>query len=187
MSRPSKAVLIGLVTVVVAIAAWLYVRMRFAIPTDKLEPVSGTNREPQWPPGEPAPIKFAAENMSSAERREFLNADYKIVRKVADLPAGMLKLYTAKGGSRIAIADPGEEFEATDVITDPDLPRRRLMFAGVVQDRAFMHYEQGGIAHSYVVELFRLGPQETAVGLWRGYCGPAKSLAELQQVAEHCN
>jgi len=59
MSRPSKAALIGLVTVVVALAALLYVRKRFAIPTDKLEPVSGANREPQWPPGEPAPIKFA--------------------------------------------------------------------------------------------------------------------------------
>ena len=74
--------------------------------------MSGTNREPEWPPGEPA-----APNMSSAERREFLTADYRIVRKVADLPAGIRKLYTVKGGSRVAIADPGERFEATDVIT----------------------------------------------------------------------
>lgn len=95
MSRPSKTVLIGLVTAVVALAALLYVRIRFAIPTDKLEPVSGANRQPDWPPGEPAPIRFAAPNMSSAERREFLNADYRIARKVADLPAGIRKLYTA--------------------------------------------------------------------------------------------
>lgn len=182
MSRPSKAVLIGLVAVVVALAALLYVRIRFAIPTDKLEPVSGANREPEWPPGDPAPIKFAAPNMSSAERREFLNADYRIVRKVADLPAGMQKLYTAKGGSRIAIADPGEKFEATDVITDPDLPRRRLIFAGVTQGRAFIYYEEGGIAHSYIVELFRLESPDIAVGLWSGYRGPAKNIEELKEL-----
>lgn len=182
MFSPSKAVLIGLVTVVVAVAAFVYVHIRFAVPIDKLEPVSGTNREPEWPPGEPAPIKFAAPNLSSAERREFLNADYRIVRKVADLPAGIRKLYTVKGGSRVAIADPGEKFEATDVITDPDLPRRRLIFAGVAQDRAFMHYEEGGIAHSYMVELFRLESPDIAAGLWRAYCGPAKSPEEMKQL-----
>src|SRR5882724_6509906 len=124
MSRLSKNVLIGLVTVVVAFAALLYVRMRFALPTDKLEiPVSSTNREPEWPPGEPAPVKFASPNMSPVERQAFLTADYRIVQKVADLPPGIRKLYTVKGGSRVAIADPGERFEATDVITDPDLPK----------------------------------------------------------------
>jgi len=173
---------IGLVTAVVALAALLYVRIRFAVPTDKLEPASSTNREPEWPPGEPAPIKLAAPSMSSAERREFLNADYRIVRKVADLPAGVRKLYTVKDGSRVAIADPGEKFEATDFITDPDLPRRRLIFAGVAQDRAFIHYEEGGIAHSYIVELFRLESPDIAVGLWSTYCGPAKSLEEMKRL-----
>ena len=187
MSRPSKILLITLVTAVIALAALLYLRMRFAVPTDKLEPVSGANREPEWPPGEPAPIKFGALNMSSAERREFLNADYKIVRKVADLPTGVRKLYIVNGGSHVAIADPGERFEATDVITDPGLPRRRLILAGVAQERAFVHYEQGGIAHSYIVEFFRLESPDAAVGLWSWYCGPAKTLAELRKLAENCD
>jgi len=173
MSRLSK-VLIGLAAVVVASAALFYVRTRFAVPTDKLEPVSGTSRKPEWPPGEPTPINFAAPNMSSAERREFLTADYRIVRNVAVLPAGIRKLH--------AIADPGERFEATDVITDPDLPTRRLIFAGVAQDRAFIHYEEGGIAHSYIVELFRLESPDLAVGLWSGYRGPTKNLEELKRL-----
>jgi hypothetical protein len=80
------------------------------------------------------------------------------------------------------MADPGERFEATDVITDPNLPRRRLIFAGVSQDRAFVHYEEGGIAQSYIVELFRLEPSGTAVGIWHGYFGPAKSLDEIRQL-----
>jgi hypothetical protein len=169
MPRLSKNVLIGLATVVVAFAALFYVPKRFAV-LDKFEiPLSSTNLEP--------PIKFASPNMSAVERQTFLTADYKIVRKVADLPAGIRKLYTAKGGSRVAMADPGERFEATDVIIDPDLPGRRLIFTGVGQDRGFIHYEEGGIGHSYIVELFRLESPDLAGGLWSGgYRRPTKNL-----------
>ena len=182
MSRQSKALLIGSVAVIAALVALFYARMKFAVPTDKLEPVSSTNREPEWPPGEPASIKFFTPKMGSIERQDFLSANYKIVQKVADLPTGIRKLYTVKGGSRVAIADPGEKFEATDYITDPDLPRRRLIFAGVAHDRAFIHYEEGGIAHSYIVELFRLKSPDFAVGLWRGYRGPTKDLEEMKRL-----
>jgi hypothetical protein len=187
MSRFSKVVLIGSVAILVAFAALLYHRLRFATPTGKLEiTTSGANSEPEQP-GEPAPIKFAEPNMSSPERQTFLAGEYTVLRKVADLPRGIQRLYAVNGGSRIAMADPGERFESTDVITDPMLPTRRLIFAGVAQNRAFVHYEEGGIAHYYVTEHFRLEPPQTAVGVWRGYCGPAKSFEELRQLAEHCN
>jgi hypothetical protein len=182
MSRLSKSVLIGVATAVLVSAALFYVRKRFAVP-DKFEiPQSSANLEPEGPPGEPPPIKFASPNMSSVDRQTFLTADYRIVEKVADLPAGIRKLYTVKGGSRVAIADPGEPFEATDVITDPDLPRRRLIFAGVAQDRAFIHYEEGGIAHFYIVELFRLESPDVAVGLWSGYRGPSKNFEGMKRL-----
>lgn len=183
MSRFSKKVLIGAIALFLVFTALLYLRMRLIAPADKLEiSVSDANRELPLPPGEPEPIKFVAPNMSSREREAFLAADYEILQTISDLPAGIRSLYTVKGGSHIAMANPGERFEATDVITDPTLPRRRLIFAGVSQDRAFVHYEQGGIAHSYVIELFRLEPSQTAVGVWRGYCGPAKSLTDLRQL-----
>lgn len=167
--------------VVIVLGALLYVDTRLSIPTVKLEIVSA-DREPREPPSEPAPIRFARPNMSSVERREFLNAGYRIVWKVTDLPAGIQKLYAVKGGSQSAIADPGAKFEATDVITDPELPRRRLIFAGIAQDRAFIHYEEGGIAHFYIVEFFRLEQPDIAVGLWRGYRGPAKTLEEMKRL-----
>jgi hypothetical protein len=183
MSRFSKTLLVGLIAVFVGSGLLHYLRMRVARPTAKLEIfVSGANREAELPAGESPTIKFAAPNMSSAERQTLLTADYRILRTVAELPAGIRELYTVKGGSGMAMADPGERFEATDEITDPNLPRRRLIFAGVAADRAFVHYEEGGIAHSYIVELFRLEPSGTAVGLWHGYCGPAKSLEEIRQL-----
>ena len=176
MSRFSKVVLTA--AVFLALAAVLYLRLRFRTPTDKLEPpTSYANREPGPPSGEPRPIQFAAPNMSSSERQTFLAGDYTIVRKVVDLPRGIRKLYTVSGVARIAMADPGEKFEATDMISDLTLPTRRLIFAGVAQDRAFVHYEQGGIAHEYLIDLFRLDSSEAASGLWRGYCGPQKALS----------
>jgi hypothetical protein len=128
---------------------------------------------------EPPPLKFLTPNMSSIERQEFLNADYTIEQKVADLPTGMRQLYTVKRGSRIASADPGEKFEATDVIADPDLPSRRLIFAGVAQDRAFIHYEQGGTAHFMRSNFFAWGRQKQ---LW--VFGAA--IAVLPRVSQNC-
>jgi hypothetical protein len=177
LSRKSKIALVGFVTAFVAVAGWFYVRQRIAVP--KFQPLPSADK-PEPPPGEPAPIQFAG--MSSVERRDFLDANYTILRKVADLPPGIRKLYTVNGGSRVAIADPGEKFEATDVITDRDLPRRRLIFAGVAGDRAFVHYESGGFAHSYLIALFRLKSPDLAVGLWSGYRGPAKSFEEVRHL-----
>ena len=83
MFSPSKTVRIGLVTVSVAVTALLYVRIRFAVTTDKLEPVSGSNREPEWPPGEPAPIKFASPNMETVRDPQALSIKAKLT--IADL------------------------------------------------------------------------------------------------------
>jgi len=47
--------------------------------------------------------------MGSVERREFLNSDYRIVRRVADLPPGIRKLYTVKGGLALRLQDPEED------------------------------------------------------------------------------
>jgi hypothetical protein len=179
MSRVSKTVVICLVAMVVVFVASIYVFKRFFAPGKLVPPDSTTISEY---PAPPRGTKFDSANMSAVERRAFLTADYKIINKVADLPDGIKKLYSAKGSTRVVIAGPGERFEATDLITDRNLPRRRLIFAGVAQDRAFIHYEQGGFAHSYLVELYRLDSPEHAIGLWRGYRGPAKNFEELKRM-----
>jgi hypothetical protein len=174
MSRTFKNAMIGFVTAFIAVAGLLYVRDRIAVP--KFQALSIDKSE--QPPGEPAPIRFAG--MSSTDRRDFLNADFTILRKVAELPAGIKKLYMVNGG-RVAMANPGEEFEATDLI-DPDLPRRRLIFAGVAGDRVFIHYERGGRSHSYLVALFRLKSPDLAVGLWSGYRGRAEDFEQMRRI-----
>jgi hypothetical protein len=120
--------------------------------------------------------------MSCRERQDFLAADFKIVRRVNELPAGISRLYTVAGQKQVAIANPGEKFVEGCVRLDPLLPRRRLFFAGVAQDRAFVHYEAGGIARFIIVEFFRLKSPDTGVGVWSGFLErPARSLDDLRR------
>ena len=173
MFRLSKAVAIGSTAILAGFAALLYLRTKSEIThgssTNKTAVASGPH----------AANEFSEPDMNVGERRTFLEGKFVLVRKVTDLPIGIRILYR--------MADPGERFEATDVIMDSTLPRRRLIFGGVAQNHAFIHYEQGGIAHIYVTEFFLLESADTAVGMWRGYCGRAETLADLRSLAEHCN
>lgn len=56
----------------------------------------------------------------------------------------------------------------TSVVVDRGLPRRRLVFAGVRGDEWFVHYELGGIGHSYCVLLFKVDPQNRLQFVWGG-------------------
>jgi hypothetical protein len=57
----------------------------------------------------------------------------------------------------------------------------RLIFAGVGNGKSFVHYEQGGRAHTFILELFKWGSSGSAELIWRGHCnGPAGNLAALR-------
>jgi hypothetical protein len=185
MARLLKALLLVSLAVVLGAGIWLYFRLKLPPPPDQSEInpfVHLVREEAPPPPGEPPPIHWLEPDMSCREMQDFLAADFKIVKRVNELPAGVSRLYTVAGQKQVAIANPGEKFVAGCVISDPLLPRRRLFFAGVAQDRAFIHYEAGGIARFIRVEFFRLKSPDTAVGLWSGYCDPpARSLDDLRR------
>src|SRR5262249_13214364 len=82
---------------------------------------------------EPNRIAFAQRKMSCLEQAEFLSGAYNIVRRMGELPEAIQRLYSMRDGSKSALADPGEEYEATDLIKDLHMPRRRLRFAGVAK------------------------------------------------------
>ena len=126
-------------------------------------------------------IAFPA-TMSQAALQEFLAGDFAIVKHMTKLPAPIVQAYTEEGGTRLVMADPGQQFNPTDVIYDPSVPRERLIFAGVAQDRCFVHYEQGGIGHSYLIALFKRNAG-TFQPMASFYCGPATSLDSLRAKA----
>jgi hypothetical protein len=96
-------------------------------------------------------------------QRAHLKAErFQVVTSVRGLPLGvreeLQRLFGPFGG---AIADPGEPFRATDVVTDPTLPSRRLSVAGCSHDHCLVYYERGGFAHVWNVVLLHWTPERT--------------------------
>ena len=52
--------------------------------------------------------------------------------------------------------DPGQNWNATDATTDPTLPWKRLIWAAVGRDYYVVHYERGGIDHSFHILVAKL-------------------------------
>jgi hypothetical protein len=75
-------------------------------------------------------------------------------------------------------AGPGQKWEATDIISDPSLPRRRLIWAAVADEYYVVHYERGGRGHSFHVLVATLtkGAQKPKV-IWRGVSNRLKDYA----------
>jgi hypothetical protein len=126
------------------------------------------------------PVEFPSVEISPLARQRFLDGDFAIVKDVRALPRPVLQLFTEQAGSRLLMANPGKEFEATDVIYDSSLPRKRLIFGGVSDDKCFVHYEQGGLGHMYILAFFRVTSEDSVEPLWRGFCGPAANIEDLR-------
>lgn len=100
--------------------------------------------------------------ISPALRRHLSAERLQPVTSVRGLPLGVREeLERMFGTSATAIADPGSPFQATDDISDPSLPIRRLDVAGCSQDHCLVYYERGGYAHLWFVALFHWTPNET--------------------------
>ena len=74
------------------------------------------------------------------------------VRSTRDLPPAIVALCADDG----RLAEPGQKWNATDSIMDPTLPGKRLIWAAVGGDYYVIHYERGGIAHTFHVLVAKL-------------------------------
>jgi hypothetical protein len=101
--------------------------------------------------------------VSAAALRAHVSSErFQIVTAVRGLPLGVREeLQRMFGGSATAIADPGAEFQATDNVSKPGLPARRLGAAGCSQDHCLVYYERGGYARVWQAALFHWTPTET--------------------------
>jgi hypothetical protein len=132
------------------------------------------------PLGEAPLAEVPKTEMTQSGRERFLAADFIVLKDVRALPQPVLQLFTEKGGSRLLMANPGNDFNATDVIYDASVPRKRLIFAGVSGTKCFVFYEQGGLAHMYILAFFALPSKGAMQPLWRGYCVPVANFQDLR-------
>jgi hypothetical protein len=76
------------------------------------------------------------------------------------------------------LAEPGQKWNATDAITNPTLPGKRLIWAPVGGEYYVVHYERGGIAHTFHVFVARLAKNDAKPKVvWRAISGPLKDYA----------
>jgi hypothetical protein len=84
------------------------------------------------------------------------------VHAATNLPPEVFAL-CADGSGRLA--EPGQKWEATDAITDPKLPTKRLIWAFTDGDFYVVHYERGGRGHSFHILVARIKEPKLA---WYG-------------------
>ena len=100
--------------------------------------------------------------LSPALQNQVKNGRFGIVTSVRGLPLGVREgLQTLWGSRTLDIAEPGAEYQATDVIVKPGLPIRRMVAAGCTIEYCLLYYERGGIAHTWHVVLYHWTPAAT--------------------------
>jgi hypothetical protein len=125
--------------------------------------------------------KFATANPSggglSAEDRKVLQdfSRFHEVHSTSELPPAIVALCA---GDKGRIAEPGQKWNATCVITDPTVPGKRLIWAAVGGEYYVVYYERGGIAHTFHILVARLMKNDAKPKVvWTGVGGPLKDYA----------
>jgi hypothetical protein len=92
------------------------------------------------------PFRVAAQQQpSSIEKEHLLEGQFKVIPKTEDIQANVRQAFSKiTREPSFAMANPGQKFQVTDFVVDRTLPWRRLAFAGVQDDKWFVHYERGG-------------------------------------------
>ena len=117
-----------------------------------------------------------ATKLPAEDRKALLDTSrFHEVHSTNDLPPAIVALCTGDNGR---LADPGQKWNATDVIMDPTLPGKRLIWAAVDGEYYVAHYERGGIAHTFHVLVATLTKNNTKPKvIWCGGGGPLKDYA----------
>jgi hypothetical protein len=101
--------------------------------------------------------------LPEALRAHLKNERFGIVSSIRGLPLGVREeLQTLFGSQTLDIAEPGAQFQAADVVSNPKLPSRRLIAAGCSRDNhCLVYYERGGRNPTWRVALFHWTPAAT--------------------------
>ena len=117
---------------------------------------------------------FADVTKLPTEQRKVLEDSLRFheVLATTNLPPAIVALCADDSGR---LAEPGHNWEATDVITNASLPRKRLIWAAVSDEYYVVDYERGGRGHSFHVLVATLAKGELKPKVvWRGVGGQLK-------------
>ncbi len=101
-----------------------------------------------------SPCHADVTKLSSEDSKALLDSSrFHEVHSTKDLPPAIVALCADDKGK---LADPGQNWNATDAVTDTSLPWKRLIWAAIGDDYYVVHYERGGIDHSFHILVARL-------------------------------
>lgn len=90
-----------------------------------------------------------ATKLPAKYRKSFEDSSrFREAHSTTNLPASVVALCADGKGM---LAEPGQKWEATDVITNAKLPRNRLIWAATADPYYVVHYERGGRGHSFLI------------------------------------
>ena len=120
--------------------------------------------------------------LSQALRAEVKDGRFQAVTSVRGLPLGVRDaLQDLFKTQTLDIAEPGAEFQVTDVVGTRMLPIRRMVAAGCTANYCLVYYERGGIAHTWQVAMFHWTPAATRFE-WGGIApGGLKTIDDVRK------
>lgn len=123
----------------------------------------------------------AATSLSPELRDQVAKGRFSIVTSVRGLPLGVRdELQSLFGTPGLDIAEPGADFQRTDVVTNPGLPIRRLVAAGCTPNRCIVYYERSGFAHTWHVAMFHWTPAATTFEFGGSAPGGLKTIDDVR-------
>ena len=114
--------------------------------------------------------------LAAQDRRALQDSShFHEVHATSDLPSSIVAVCA---GDKNKLAEPGQKWNATDAIIDPTLPSKRLIWAAISGDYNVVHYERGGIAHTYHILVGNLANNDAKPKVaWHAVGGPFKNYA----------
>jgi hypothetical protein len=115
-----------------------------------------------WPAVVTGSQASPAAALSEPLRAEVKDGRFQVVTSVRGLPLGVRDaLQSLFKSPTLDIAEPGADFQVTDVAGPTTLPFRRMVAAGCTANYCLVYYERGGIAHTWQVAMFHWTPAGT--------------------------
>jgi hypothetical protein len=121
---------------------------------------------------------ISAKDLSSGENK-FINSNFNELKSLEELPRGLQKYLSENIKGKISPIDG--PFQATDVVTDPKVPTRRLILAGKYENTYFIWYEHGGYGyHHHIVVVEEEASNINLIYAARPF--NAKSLSDIREL-----
>jgi hypothetical protein len=113
--------------------------------------------------------------LDAADRKRLMEAQGPaLVLTMREIPEEVVRACAAETiGKEFRLADAGQPFQVTDVISNEKLLSKRLIWGARLPGYFVVHYEHGGYAHTYHVLVVAVDGAEKARVVWSGLVASA--------------